>query len=71
MERNLLKKHWFVMLNDLKERWPDMTQSDLEYITGDKKKLVEVVQKRKHIPAEEALRDVEEFLSTASPATSA
>jgi len=63
MERNLLKKHWFAILNDLKERWPDLNQSDLDYIGGDVGKLVEVVQNRKHISAENACEDVEEFLS--------
>ncbi len=62
MESNLLNKHWYSLFNELKERWPDLTQSDLEYITGDKNKLVEVVQKRRHISREEALADVAEFL---------
>ena len=61
---NLLKKHWYGFFNELKERWPDLTQRDMEYIFGEKKKLLEVVQKRRHISAEEASRDVEEFLRT-------
>jgi hypothetical protein len=63
MERNILKKHWFAIFNDLKERWPDLNQSDFDYIGGDVGKLVEVVQKRRHISAESACVDVEEFLS--------
>jgi hypothetical protein len=61
---NLLKKHWYGIFNELKERWPDLTQRDMGYIFGEKKKLLEVVQKRRHISAEEASRDVEEFLRT-------
>jgi len=61
---NLLKKHWYAIFNELKERWPDLTQSDLEYIRGEKKKLVEVVEKRRHIQAREALRDIDEFIET-------
>jgi hypothetical protein len=64
MASNLLKKHWFSLFNELKERWPDLTQSDLQYITGDKNKLIEVVQKRRHISREEASADVTEFLGT-------
>jgi hypothetical protein len=64
MASNLLKKHWFSLFNELKERWPDLTQSDLEYITGDRNKLIEVVQKRRHISREEASDDVTEFLGT-------
>src|SRR5689334_19192073 len=61
---NLLKKHWKAIFNELKERWPDLTQSDLDYIFGEKDKLVEVVKKRRHISTEEASRDVLEFLET-------
>ena len=64
MERNVLKKHWYVLFNDLKERWPDLTQSDVDYIRGDRRKLAEIVETRRHISPEEALRDVEEFLKT-------
>ena len=64
MERNVLKKRWYVLFNDLKERWPDLTQSDVDYIRGDKQKLTEIVETRRHISPEEAVRDVEEFLET-------
>jgi hypothetical protein len=59
---NLLRKHWYGIFNELKERWPDLTQSDLEYIFGEKKKLVEVVKKRRHISAQKASLDVDEFV---------
>ncbi len=61
---NLLKKHWYAIYNELKERWPDLTQSDLEYIFGEKKRLVEIVKRRRHISAQEASRDVDEFVAT-------
>jgi hypothetical protein len=64
MERNVLKKKWHVLFNELKERWPDVTQSDVEYINGDKTKLLKIVQTRRHISAGEAQRDVDEFLNT-------
>ncbi len=64
METNLLKKHWYSLFNELKERWPDLTQSDLDYIDGSEDKLVEVVQTRRHISAGEARQDVDEFLRT-------
>jgi len=63
MERNVLKKKWHVLFNELKERWPDFTQSDVEYINGDKTKLTEIVKMRRHISAEEAQREVDEFLN--------
>jgi hypothetical protein len=67
MEPNVLKRKWGLIFNELKERWPDLTQSDLEYVSGDKKKLVEIVQTRRHSSADEAQRDVEDFLRTLNP----
>ena len=64
MERNILKRKWHVLFNELKERWPDLTQSDVDFINGDKKKLIQVVQRRRHVSAAETVRDVEDFLST-------
>ena len=64
MEPNVLKRKWTVLFNELKERWPDLTQSDIDLIQGDKQKLIKVVQSRRHISDAEARRDVEEFLST-------
>jgi uncharacterized protein YjbJ (UPF0337 family) len=64
MEHNLLKKHWYGIFNELKERWPDLTQSDLDYIRGDREKLTADVQRRRHISIEDARRDVDEFVNT-------
>jgi len=36
----------------------------VEYIDGSEDKLSEVVQMRRHISAEEARRDIDEFLGT-------
>ena len=63
MERNVLKHKWYVLFNELRERWPDLTQSDVDYIYGNRDKLQERVQLRKHISAEKAKRDVDEFLN--------
>jgi hypothetical protein len=64
MERNVLKRKWYVLFNELKERWPDLTQSDIDYITADKKRLIEIVRRRRHLLETEAARDVEDFLNT-------
>jgi hypothetical protein len=64
MERNVLKRKWYVLFNELKERWPDLTQSDIDYINADKKKLIEIVRRRRHLSETEAARDVEDFLNT-------
>jgi len=64
MERNVLKRKWYVLFNELKERWPDFTQSDIDYINADKKRLIESVRRRRHLSETEAARDVEDFLNT-------
>ena len=57
-----LKKYWNQMTNELKARWPDLTAADLTYIAGDEGRLIEMVQKRRHISPEEARLDVNDFL---------
>jgi hypothetical protein len=63
-KRNILKHDWHVLQNELKQRWPEFTEADLQYIYGDHAKLVEVVQKRRHMSQELASLDVDEFLKT-------
>jgi hypothetical protein len=58
---DILKKHWYELFNELKERWPDMTQADVYYISGDLKRLIEVVQQRRHISRDAARDDVDDF----------
>ena len=67
MYRNVLKKSWFTLMKELKERWPDITQSDVEYIGGREDRLIEIVEKRRHIAHAEAERDVREFLERLDP----
>jgi len=64
MERNVLKRKWYVLFNELKERWPDLTQSDIDYINSDKKRLIDIVRRRRHLSETEAALDVEDFLNT-------
>ena len=58
---DVLKKHWYELFNELKERWPDITQADVDYISGDVKRLVEVVKQRRHISTGAARDDVDDF----------
>jgi hypothetical protein len=62
MNENILKRFWNELFNDLKERWPDLTFSDLSYIQGNRQKLIEMVRKRRHLSAEAAASDVEDYL---------
>ncbi len=62
MPTNTLKKHWLTLSKELKERWPDLTPTDFEYIDGFEDRLVDTVALRRHIPRLEAERDVQDFL---------
>ena len=64
---NLLKRNWNHLFNDLKERYPDLTENDFKYIQGDEERLVETVSARRHISLNEAQRDVREFLDGLNP----
>jgi hypothetical protein len=57
-----LKKYWNQISNELKSRWPDLTAADLIYIGGEEHKLIEMVERRRHISSDEARRDVQDFL---------
>jgi hypothetical protein len=62
MSEDLLRKHWYSLFNELKERWPDLTQSDLYYISGDMRKLIEVIEKRRHLSHEEAQAEIQDLM---------
>lgn len=59
---SFLKRYWCSIFNELRERWPDLTQSDIGYIRGEKDRLINEVRRRRHISLQEAARDVDEFL---------
>lgn len=60
-DENILKKHRSGLFNGLKERWPDITQADIDYIAGDVQGLIEVVQRRGHISAAAAKDNMDDF----------
>lgn len=64
MDRNVFKKNWYELATELKERWPDLTNSDLQYISGDESRLVEVVMKRRHVSQKDAEDDVRFFINS-------
>jgi hypothetical protein len=67
MYSNILKRDWNLLFNEFRERWPDITQADLDYIDADRDKLIQVVSKRRHVTEPVARRDVEEFLTRLKP----
>ena len=66
MDTSSLKKLWNSIHRELQERWPGLTHGDLEYINGDRDKLIETIQKREHLSAEDAAKEVQDFLQRVS-----
>ena len=66
MDISFLKKTWNGIQREVHERWPSFTQSDMEYINGDKGRLIEVVCNREHISMEDASSDVQDFIDRLS-----
>ncbi len=62
MNRSILKHSWYVMENELNERWPALTWSDVEYIFADYDRFAAVVQRRRHVSEIVARADVDDFL---------
>jgi hypothetical protein len=62
MDISFLKKTWNSIQREVNARWPAITQADMEYIAGDKRKLVEVVRNREHLSLEDASSEVQDFI---------
>lgn len=63
MNRHVLKKKWNHILNDVKERWGNLSQDDLDRIAGDYDLLVSSIGRRYHLTRNLAKGEVHEFLN--------
>ena len=62
MDTSFLKKLWNSIHRELQETWPGLTQADIDYIYGDKERLIEVIQKRERLSPHDAAQEVQDFL---------
>ena len=62
LDVSVLKHNWNNIFRELKERWPSLSQADIEFIGGDMDKLIKTVQRRTHVTADVAALDVHQFL---------
>jgi uncharacterized protein YjbJ (UPF0337 family) len=57
----ILKEHWQELRPAIKERWPDLSDVDLDLIAGQPDMLVGALQEYYWITKEEALEQIAEF----------
>lgn len=64
MNAQVLKGKWHQLKGDVKSRWGELTDDDLDIVAGDAEKLIGRVQERYGYAREEAQRDVKDFIDT-------
>lgn len=58
MDREKFKNQWHHLRDEVKEKWTELTDEDLLYISGEKNKLIEKLQERYSLSRESAEREI-------------
>ncbi len=64
MNRDQLEGQWKQLKGQVKQKWGDLTDDDLQVIEGMHERLVGKVQERYGIAKEQAEKEIDEFLET-------
>ncbi len=59
MDREKFKSQWHQHKSEIKEKWTKLTDDDINYISGEKNKLIEKLQERYSLSREAAEREME------------
>jgi uncharacterized protein YjbJ (UPF0337 family) len=59
--QDALKAHWNQLRSYVKERWPEITDNELDIINGDRERLIGALQEHYWIERSEAAYHVREF----------
>jgi uncharacterized protein YjbJ (UPF0337 family) len=62
MNKNMLEGKWKQLRGEIRERWGDLTDDDLDQIAGRTDKLTGILQERYGYTQMEAERQINEFL---------
>jgi len=65
MNRDVLQGKWKQMKGRVRERWGELTNDDVDRMTGASEQLVGKIQERYGIARDEAQREVDDWLRTA------
>ena len=63
MNADVLKGKWMQLKGTVKEKWGDLTDDDLDRVSGNVDRLIGLVQERYGYQKEEAKRQVDAFLA--------
>jgi uncharacterized protein YjbJ (UPF0337 family) len=63
MNAEVFKGKWHQLKGEVKSRWGELTDDDLDVVEGDAEKLIGRVQERYGYAREEAHREVNEFIA--------
>jgi uncharacterized protein YjbJ (UPF0337 family) len=67
MNWNLIEGKWKQMKGQLREKWGNLTDDDLEMIAGKRDQLIGRLEVRYGIAKEEAAKQVDEFADSLQP----
>lgn len=60
--KDILEGRWKQIKGDVRQKWGDLTDDDMEQVAGQRDKLVGRIQERYGRSREEAEREVDDFL---------
>ncbi len=64
MNEDILKGKWHTMQGDVKKKWGQLTNDDLTVISGEKEKLLGILQTKYGYAKDKAEKEYEEFLES-------
>ena len=64
MNRNILEGKWKQLRGEIREKWGELTDDDLDQIAGRSEKLAGMLQEKYGLTQMEAERQIDEFLET-------
>lgn len=64
MNQNILEGKWKQLRGNIREKWGELTNDDLDQIAGKREKLAGILQERYGYTQMEAERQIDEFLET-------
>lgn len=65
MNKDILEGKWMQLRGDIRQKWGDLTDDDLDRVAGQRDRLMGVIQERYGYAREEAERQVDAFLTDA------
>jgi uncharacterized protein YjbJ (UPF0337 family) len=63
MDANILKGKWLQLKGSIREKWGQLTDDDVDRVSGSAERLVGVIQERYGYQKQEAEKEVDAFLA--------